>query len=241
LIVAAIASTMKAHLDLGRVSNLPTVWTNVLVGCLLSGARVAAVTVMLLAVSLSCFYLAGMALNDICDREHDRVHKPFRPIPSGKIPVRDARILTVALFAVGLGLLAVTPYLIGVGAALLLLAAIVLYDRYHKRNPLSVLLMASCRFLVYAVAAFAVSGRLAAAVVLAGSVQFAYIVALSLVARFDNTRRDPFTFPVIPALLAGICLLDGLMLAVFVGPAWGGAGAGGFLLTLAGQRYVRGD
>jgi len=42
-------------------------------------------------------------------------------------------------------------------------------------------------------------------------------------------------------LLAGISLLDGILLAVLAGPAWLAAGVGGFLLTLAGQKYMRGD
>lgn len=234
--------TMKAYLALCRVSNLPTVWTNVLAACLLAAALFSADAIFLLTASLSCFYLAGMALNDLCDREHDRVSRPARPIPSGRISAPAATICTVSLFAAGFIGLVLAPYQrAGLAAAILLLAAIVAYDRHHKKNPLSILLMASCRFLVFAVAALAVTGCFPFAVVLAGSVQFGYVVILSLVARYENSRRTPFPFPVIPAMLAGISLLDGVVLAVLVKPVWLLAGVGGFLLTLAGQRYVRGD
>ena len=235
------AGTMKAYLQLCRVSNLPTVWTNVLAGCLLSGGRITAGLYLLLAVSLSGFYLAGMVLNDLCDTEHDRLFRPSRPIPSGRVSERAALVLTAVLFAAGFGSLVIAPHLSGIAVALLLLVVIVLYDRHHKQNPLSVLLMATCRFLVYAVAAFAVSGQLASAVIVAASVQFAYIVGLSLVARYENSREAPFSFPVMPLLLAGISVLDGIVMALFVGPVWFLAGMGGVLLTLAGQRYVRGD
>jgi len=234
------ASTMKACLDLCRVSNLPTVWTNVLAACLLAAGRFSAGSYILLAASLSCFYLAGMALNDLCDQEHDRVNRPSRPIPSGRITARNARIVTMLLFATGFITLAFAPHATGMYAALLLLAAIIAYDRHHKKNPLSVLLMASCRFLVFFVAALALTGRLPTAALLAGSVQFIYVVIISLVARHENKRRDPFPFPVIPALLAGISLLDGIML-VLAGPLWFFAGLGGFFLTGMGQRFVRGD
>ena len=47
-------------LRLGRVSNLPTVWTNVLAGIVLSDAAVTAPSAVLLLLSLSLFYVAGM-------------------------------------------------------------------------------------------------------------------------------------------------------------------------------------
>jgi 4-hydroxybenzoate polyprenyltransferase len=234
-------STMKAYLDLCRVSNLPTVWTNVLAAFVLAGDRFHAATFFLLAISLSCFYLAGMAFNDLCDREYDRVNRPSRPIPSGRISARDARIFTMLLFAAGFIILAFASYPRALFVAILLCAVIVAYDRHHKQNPLSVLLMASCRFLVFAVVALAVAGRFPAFVILAGSVQFSYIMILSLIARYENNRPRPFPFPVIPVMLAGISLIDGILLAVLAKPIWFVAGVAGFLLTVAGQRYVRGD
>jgi hypothetical protein len=182
-----------------------------------------------------------MVFNDLCDREHDRVRFPLRPIPSGRVLVRDARIFTVLLFTCGFLLLGFAPNRGAWSVAALLCAMIVSYDLHHKGNPLSVLLMASCRFLVFAVAALALSGRFSGLAVLAGAAQFCYIMILSLVARCENNRPRPYRFPVMPALLAGISLLDGFMLALLSEPVWLVAGICGFLLTAAGQRYVRGD
>lgn len=270
-------ATLKAYLDLCRVSNLPTVWTNVLAASLLAGGdAVGAGSALLVALALSLFYVGGMALNDLCDCDYDRMHRPSRPIPSGRIPVSDARLFTLALFAAAFLVLALAPWPAALPAAVLLLAVIYAYDRRHKQNPYSVLLMASCRFLVFVVAALAVSGRLPPPVLLAGAIQFSYIVLLSLVARWENGRsektpqvpspggartkhgrsetapqvpspggrgvgRGAAPFPLIPLLLAGISLVDGVMLAFLVQPQWLIAGVAGFLLTLAGQRYVRGD
>ncbi len=62
---AAISGvTWPTALRLGRVSNLPTVWTNVLAGAVLSGAPLAPVRVLALMLGLSTFYIAGMYLND---------------------------------------------------------------------------------------------------------------------------------------------------------------------------------
>jgi len=91
------------------------------------------------------------------------------------------------------------------------------------------------------VVALALTGQLAAWVLLAGGAQFFYVVIISLVARHENSRATPFPFPIIPALLAGISLLDGLVMAALIAFPWLLAGVAGALLTWAGQRYVRGD
>lgn len=232
---------IKAYLDLCRVSNLPTVWTNVLAASLLTTGRFEPASTLLLALALSGFYLAGMSLNDICDMAHDREHRPSRPIPSGRVSVRSAWGLTLMLFAGGLLLLAVAPDPSGMAAGVLLLAAIVAYDLRHKGNPWSVLIMAACRFLVFVVVALALAGKLPWQVLVAGGVQFVYVVAISLVARHENARPTPYSYPVVPAMLAGIALLDGVVMAIFVSPGWLAAGVAGTLLTWGGQRHVRGD
>ncbi|MGK0133898.1 UbiA family prenyltransferase, partial [Pseudomonas aeruginosa] len=61
---------MKTWMTVGRVSNLPTVWTNTLAAALLASSAGALappsslVWILLLAM-LSLLYLAGMLLNDL--------------------------------------------------------------------------------------------------------------------------------------------------------------------------------
>ena len=102
------------------------------------------------------FYTAGMYLNDVCDYAIDRAERADRPLVTGLVTRRAALAVAVALFAVGLVVLA------GVAAdallaGLVLVALIVGYDLWHKTNPLSPLLMATTRAMVYvtAYAAFA--------------------------------------------------------------------------------------
>lgn len=237
----AFRTTVKGYLDLCRVTNLPSVWTNVLCASLLATGRFSWPGFLLPVFALSCYYLAGMCLNDLCDAAHDRVHRPARPIPAGVVSSRGALLLTLALFGAGTLPLLAAPHPAGFAAALLLVAVIVWYDLWHKQHPFSVLLMAFCRFLVFAVTALALTGRVAPAVILAGVLQFGYVVCISLVARRENARATPFPFPVIPLMLAGIPLLDGVLLALFASPAWLLAGLSGSILMLVGQRFVRGD
>jgi 4-hydroxybenzoate polyprenyltransferase len=104
-----------------------------------------------------------------------------------------------------------------------------------------VLLMAACRALVFVVCAQAVVGRVPVLVAAAGAIQFGYTLLVSVVARSENARQARFGFPVIPAMIAGTGVVDGLFLAVWIAPGWLVAGLAAALLTLLGQRVVRGD
>jgi len=242
--------TVRSYLELCRASNLPTVWTNVLAASLLGvpwafapgmpprpfWARAAWA-----ALSLSLTYLGGMALNDVLDVEEDRIKKPQRPIPSGRISRRGAALFAAALFASGLAILFALRSPPALGAGLLLVAVIYLYDRLHSQSWLTVLLMASCRFLVFIVAAFITVGICNHLVILCASVQFLYIVGLTALARWEKAAPRSFRIPPIPWLLAGISLVDGAMMAVFVHPLCFFAGAAGAAATRLLQTQVRGD
>lgn len=51
-----------------------------------------------------CISAAGMIINDIVDIEVDRVNCPERPLPSGRLSLRDARILFCFFLVAGLSL-----------------------------------------------------------------------------------------------------------------------------------------
>ena len=194
-----------------------------------------------LGLSLSFFYSGGMCLNDIMDVAIDRIKKPFRPLPAGFITIKSADRFTAFLFVAGLSLLFALPYQRSVFAGLLLLAVIVIYDKYHKAHPFSVILMASCRLMIFVISAMAVTGEVALLPAAAGAVQFVYTLFISVTARYENSRATAYRFPIIPLLIAGMCLVDGVMMAVFRSGFWLAAGIIGMGLTIMGQKYVRGD
>ncbi len=286
----------SVYLRLGRVSNLPTIWTNVLAGVALAGVSIGPGPLAFLAVALSLFYIGGMYLNDAFDREIDARERPERPIPSGLVK-------PTAVFAAGYGLLAAglaalvaevawtgrRGYSSTILSGLALGGLIVFYDARHKANPWSPLLMGLCRVLVYATAAFAVAGRLGAAVVMGAAVLLSYLIGLTYVAKQENLAElrnlwplvflgAPFVYGIptltggrvgaalylgflawvgygiwllvrpgranipraVVSFIAGISLLDGLLMAGAGAPGAAAWGAGGFGLTLLLQRYVRG-
>jgi 4-hydroxybenzoate polyprenyltransferase len=233
---------VKTYMTLFRVSNLPTIWSNVLTALLLCNAPFSWTGMITLVLSLSLFYCGGMVFNDICDAEIDSLQRPSRPIPSGKISRREASKVAALLFISACALLLTTPHPVAAAlSGMLLLACILLYDLFHKGNPLSVLLMAACRFMVYAVAGYAVTGSITCVLLTIGLIQFSYIILVSLTARYENKRPKPFPIPVIPLMLAGICIIDSIFLSFSLSIFWLSAGICGAVITLCGQRYVRGD
>ncbi|MDB6443707.1 MULTISPECIES: UbiA family prenyltransferase [Pseudomonas] len=154
---------LKTWMTLGRVSNLPTVWTNTLAAALLASSAGAlappsgAVWVLLLA-ALSMLYLAGMLLNDLLDADWDLRHHNPRPITLGlvsrqQVGLACALLLGLAAVAVlGLSRLIDQPYWL-LGGALLLLACILGYNLLHKKYAHSVWLMGACRSALYLTAA----------------------------------------------------------------------------------------
>src|SRR5215216_6108946 len=76
--------TIRTLLLLGRVSNLPTVWSNCLAGWIISG-RAEWQKLILIGGGTSFLYIGGMFLNDAFDAEFDYQHLSERPIPSGAI------------------------------------------------------------------------------------------------------------------------------------------------------------
>ncbi len=177
---------LRPLLILGRVSNLPTVWSNCLAGWLLGGGG-SAPRFGLLCLGASCLYLGGMFLNDAFDAEFDRQHRQERPIPSGAISPSKVWGWGLGWLAAGLLLLS----LLGTTAMVLgfvLVACIVAYDAVHKAITLSPLLMALCRLLLYLVAAAAARRGVTGLAIWSGVALAAYVVGLSFLARKESTR-----------------------------------------------------
>jgi len=190
--------TWRLALRLGRVSNLPTVWTNVMAAAVLAGVPVASLDVLALAVACSLFYVGGMFLNDAFDREFDARVRPERPIPSGATSA--ATVFACGFGLLGAGLLAVVGVAGVTGpavtAALALAGTIVTYDAWHKNNPYAPILMGVCRVLVYVTTAAALTGGVPVAVVAGSVVLLSYLIGLTYVARQENLTEVAHLWPV---------------------------------------------
>jgi 4-hydroxybenzoate polyprenyltransferase len=225
-------------LRLGRVSNLPTVWTNTLTGVVLAGGALRSIEVPVLIVAFTLFYTGGMFLNDAFDRDSDRRARPDRPIPQGLIQADSVFAMGYGMVLVGIIIVIVLGMDKGWApavSAVALAAAIVAYDAYHKQNPFGPWIMALCRALIYMTGAAVISGHISAMVVGGAAILFAYVGGLTYVAKHRSTL--PST---VGRLIAGIALLDAALMAGL--GAFGGAGLAllGFFLTRRWQGVIQG-
>jgi hypothetical protein len=200
-VTAERASPWRAWLELARISNTPTTVSNTVAGAVLADAAAPAGPVVVVAVAIALFYTAGMILNDVVDLEVDRRVRPERPLPSGRVSLPAAMTAVVFLFVAGELLLLLEgwePALAGLG----LIGLIVLYDAWHKGNPLSPVLMGACRASVYVVAGLAVTATLNAELWGAAAVLLVYLVGLTQVAKAEGggmAARWPVVAVLIPA------------------------------------------
>ncbi len=192
---------LSIALRLSRISNLPTVWTNVLAGVALAGGSWSAPSVPLVLIAVSLFYTGGMFLNDAFDREFDARMRPDRPIPAGEVSAAHVFGAGFGMLGLGLGILiaiGIMPESTGWGATfagVLLCFAIVLYDAHHKTNPLSPLVMGVCRMLVYMVAAMAVVEKPRIDVYAGAGVLLCYLIGLTYAAKKEHLNRLDHAWP----------------------------------------------
>src|SRR5262249_42764395 len=138
-----------------------------------------------LSIAMSSFYVGGMFLNDAFDREIDERERPERPIPRGAITAIEVLAIGYALLAAGAVMVAVHAVVSARASgwsfvtSLALGGAIVLYDAWHKKNPLSPFLMGLCRVLVYVTAGFAAAGSCPSAVLQGAACLLAYLIGLT--------------------------------------------------------------
>jgi 4-hydroxybenzoate polyprenyltransferase len=185
------APRAQAILRFLRIPAAPTAPADVLAGFSVAAAAGRPLTGLAFACGASAaLYLGGMGLNDVRDREHDAVHRPTRPLPSGALDLRTARAIVAACFATGLGLAFVAGRTCLV-LATILAAAIAAYDLGGKRVPLvGPLLMGSCRALNLALGIAAGGWSASVLPILHGI----YTTSLTLGAAHEEGARVPRRF-----------------------------------------------
>lgn len=193
----------RPWLELGRVSNLPTVWSNCLAAWLLGGGGSWG-RFLTVCLGASCIYVGGMFLNDVCDVGFDRRARSERPIPRGA--VSWGLVLRASLLALGTGwllLALVRPSTAMLGG--LLVVSVVVYDVSHKFVSFSPVTMALCRHLLYLVAGSAAWNGVVGDTVWSGLALGSYVVGLSTIARRETIGGLPRWWS-LPLLLAPLVL-----------------------------------
>lgn len=213
---------VKTWMTLGRISNLPTVWTNTLAAALLASSAGAlappsSLVWVLLLVTLSLLYLAGMLLNDLLDADWDEQHNNPRPITLGLVSRQQVRLASVLLLALAAASALLLSQMIEqprwlLGSVVLLVGCIFGYNLLHKKYAHSVWLMGACRSALYltAAAALAIPPK---PIWLCAVLLGVYISGLTYLARQEHRNQLISRLPV-------LLMLSPLALALYAENLW---------------------
>jgi len=124
--------SLQGLLAITRPVNSLVAGLAALLGYIVATGTIAPLALILVAIVFA-ITAGGNVFNDLCDLEIDRINRPDRPLPSGKVTPQAAGALATALFAAGLGLTipaGLPCTVIAVANSLLLVA----YARVLKRT-----------------------------------------------------------------------------------------------------------
>ena len=125
-----------------RPANIVTSIADVLAGIAISGYllqpflfNVQLQNILLLSLSTVGLYGGGVVFNDVFDAELDKIERPERAIPSGRVTVNEAMLLGIILLIVGI----VTSFFVNIfsgSIATTIAAAALIYDKWGKHQKL---------------------------------------------------------------------------------------------------------
>jgi UbiA prenyltransferase family protein len=192
---------IKNYLTLVRFPNLFTLPSNILAGYFSSNtySQIEINTIILVILSSTCLYAAGVIFNDVADRKIDQKERPNRPIPSGKITQRNAMILALLLMAISI----TVSYLISAVTLIvvfILISTIMLYDFVLKNSLFGPAVMGATRVLNILLGA---SPNLSILIVgqfddglyrlcLVCFSEFVYIAGISALSRYETHKNSTF-------------------------------------------------
>ncbi len=126
-----------------------------------------------------CAY--SMSVNDVYDLEVDRINRPDRPIPSGKISVRQASALSLVMLVAGLACAFLSFLLLAIVIALGYAFLSWLYNAWAKRTGLPGNLIVASSLAIPFIYGGAVSG---------GSIGGSLLLMMALTAFFSGVGRE---------------------------------------------------
>jgi len=172
----------RGLLDLIRPVNCAMIGFAVIVGAFVSKPSSIPWLQLVLGFFTGFFVCAySMSVNDVYDLEVDRVNRPDRPIPSGRISVRQASTLSLTMLVVGLAcaLISFVPLAVVMAVAYAFLSW--LYNAKAKRTGLPGNLIVASSLAIPFIYGGAVSG---------GSIGGSLLLMMALTAFFSGVGRE---------------------------------------------------
>jgi len=202
-----------------RAPAIFTAWSNILAAhIIVTGGNIHWSPLLLLLLSSSALFSAGMVLNDCFDYHTDLKERPERPIPSGKVSLIHAVLFSCLLLITGI----VSAALVSIQSviiALLIMSFIFLYNGVLKQTIAGSLAMAACRYfnwlLGFSLLPFSELSLLLPITI------FLYIISLTLLSQEEEQAKNKTT---VLLTISGIILSGFSIIAIAtliqIKPGW---------------------
>lgn len=183
-------------LQLMRPANIVTSIADILAGIAIAGFLVPeiwtqeiSINILLLVVSTSGLYAGGIVFNDVFDIEKDKIDRPERVIPSGRVTLHEAKLLGFTLFLIGVLAAFLVSNMSGVLAIAIAVCAL-LYDKFSKHHKvLGPLNMGLCRGLNL-ILGMTIYSELSPNYWLIGLLPIIFIAAITLTAQKETKGKN---------------------------------------------------
>lgn len=198
-------------LQLMRPANIVTAIADILAGMVIAGVLIPVTwnsDALFLIISTFGLYSGGIVFNDVFDIEQDKINRPERVIPSGRVSLRQAKIL--GIFLLSLGVLAAFQVSNYSGAIAITIAVFALiYDKWAKHNAVfGPLFMGLCRAFNL-ILGMSIVPELDKNYLLIGFIPLIFIAAITLTAQNESKGNNKKSI--------GIAMfLDGLIVIGFL-------------------------
>lgn len=196
---------IKSYLELIRLPGVFTAHADIVAGALIAGAGLRQIPDLILLLLASSFsFSAGMALNDYFDRNVDKLERPQRPIPSGRVKNEAALFIGSVLLLGGIIFLYfvnATSFIMTIMLALSILS----YDGVVKGMPWAAPMnMGLCRYLnlLLSLSILPLNAQALLIPLLTGL----YIFGITILSSSEVKGHDPFSVIICLASIVGIML-----------------------------------
>jgi 4-hydroxybenzoate polyprenyltransferase len=197
-----------------RPANVVTSIADVLAGAAIAGIFSAEVfknhlqAIIMLCISTACLYGGGIVFNDVFDADLDKIERPERAIPSGKVSLQQASLFGSILLLSGIIAAALVSPVSGFLALSIALFAL-LYNKIGKHHyfwgPLN---MGCCRGLNLLLGVSIIAGALSLWYFLA-IVPIIYIFSITMISRGEvhgGSKRNLYIAAILYCIVTGFLL-----------------------------------
>lgn len=206
-------------LQLARPANIVTAISDILAGIAIAGFLIpemwnqqSVIQILLLIIATIGLYGGGIVFNDIFDIKHDKLNRPERVIPSGRISLNDAKILGISLFAIGLLSATLVSEFSGF-IALSIMCFSLLYDKYSKHHKfLGPVNMGLCRG-GNLILGMSINANLQPEYFIIGLIPVIFVAAITLTAQKETKGKNKLA--IITAMFLDLSIVIGFILMAY--------------------------